>query len=66
MIQLTLIYSTNAIVSRFANDILVAYDSLFFIPTLEHVDQCVTVLIQPIKNRNMEMEMNMETYRFSK
>lgn len=75
-IQTTLIHSTKVIVSWFANDQLVKYDSLFFIPTIYHVDKVITVLLQPINRSNLCQSIDMaslqspifgeEAYQFDK
>lgn len=48
-IQTKLLHSNKVIVSWFVdNDTLVAYDSLFFIPSSDHIGKVVSVLIQPL------------------
>ncbi len=64
-IQTTLIHSTKVIVSWFADDQLVKYDSLFFIPTIDHVDKVVTVLLQPINSVQSPI-FGEEAYQFDK
>ena len=48
-IQTKLLHSNKVIVSWFVdNNTLVAYDSLFFIPSSDHVGKVISVLIQPL------------------